>query len=100
MKIGYYLKYLKDWTKEGWKFLFEDTNKIQAHHLIAFLLTIVIIYFLSYIIAKIFTTLIKIIALVSLLWLLWMFLFDRKKYNQLFTGKDKNNTSDNSDRDN
>jgi MFS superfamily sulfate permease-like transporter len=96
MKIGYYLNYLKEWIKEGWKFLFEDTQKIEAHHLIAFLLTIVIIYLLSYIIAKIFSTLVKIIILTALIWLLWMFLFDRSKYNQLFSRKEKNKPNDNS----
>jgi len=82
--VGYYLNMIKDWVKEGWKFLFEDTQKIKAHHLVAFLLTIIIIYLLSYIVAKIFKTLVKIIILVALVWLLWMFLFDRSKYNELF----------------
>lgn len=94
MKIGYYLDYLKEWVKEGWKLLFEDTQKIKAHHLIAFLLTIIIIYLLSYIIAKIFSTLVKIIILISLIWLLWMFLFDRSKYNELFSKKERSKSSE------
>jgi MFS superfamily sulfate permease-like transporter len=92
--IGYYLNELKNWVKEGWKFLFEDTAKIEAHHLVAFLLTIAIIWLLSYIIAKIFKTVVKIVIMVALVWLLWMFLFDRSKYNELFSSK--KGTSDNS----
>ncbi|WNE40016.1 MAG: Undecaprenyl-diphosphatase [Mycoplasmataceae bacterium] len=99
MKIGYYLNYLKQWTKEGWKFFFEDTQKIEAHHLIAFLLTVIIIYLLSYIIAKIFSTLVKIIILITLIWLLWMFLFDRSKYNELFARKENDNPSEHNDND-
>jgi len=79
--------------------LFEDTQKIEAHHLVAFLLTIVIIYLLSYIVAKIFKTLVKIIILVALVWLLYMFLFDRSKYNELFS-KNKKGTSENGNSDN
>ena len=97
--VGYYLNMIKDWVKEGWKFLFEDTQKIEAHHLVAFLLTIVIIYLLSYIVAKIFKTLVKIIILVALVWLLYMFLFDRSKYNELFS-KNKKGTSENGNSDN
>jgi len=85
--IGYYLNELKNWVKEGWKFLFEDTAKIEAHHLVAFLLTIAIIWILSYIVAKIFKTVVKIVIMVALVWLLWMFLFDRSKYNELFSKK-------------
>ena len=85
--VGYYLNELKEWVKEGWKFIFEDTSKVKAHHLIAFLLTILIIYLLSYIIAKIFKTVVKLCVMIALVWLLWMFLFDRSKYNELFSKK-------------
>jgi len=85
--IGYYLNGLKNWVKDGWRFLFEDTQKIEAHHLVAFLLTIVIIYLLSYIIAKIFKTVVKLCIMIALIWLLYMFLFDRSKYNELFSKK-------------
>jgi surface polysaccharide O-acyltransferase-like enzyme len=74
-------------VKEGWDFIFSDTAKLKAHHLIAFLLTILIIYLLSYIISKIFKTMVKLIILVALFWLLYMFLFDRSKYNELFSKK-------------
>ena len=96
--IGYYLNELKKWVKEGWKFLFEDTAKIKAHHLVAFLLTIAIIWLLSYIVAKIFKTVVKIVIMVALVWLLWMFLFDRSKYNELFSSK--KGTSESSGNDN
>jgi len=96
--VGYYLNMIKEWVKEGWRFLFEDTAKIEAHHLVAFLLTIAIIYLLSYVIAKIFKTLVKLIILVALFWLLYMFLFDRSKYNELFSSK--KGTSDNGNSDN
>ena len=79
--------------KEGWDFLFNKTEKIQAHHLVALLLTIAIIYLFSYIVAKIFKTLVKIIVLAALIWLLYMLLFDRSKYNELFS-KNKKGTSD------
>jgi hypothetical protein len=84
MGIGHYLNMLKEWVKEGWNFLFNDTQRIEAHHLVAFLLTIAIIYLLSYVVAKIFKTVVKLIVMVALLWLLYMFLFDRSKYNELF----------------
>src|SRR6185369_2582805 len=93
--IGYYLNELKNWVIEGWKFLFEDTQKIEAHHLVAFLLTIVIIYLLSYIIAKIFKTVVKLCIMIALIWLLYMFLFDRSKYNELFSKKGDGGTSNN-----
>lgn len=85
--IGHYLNTIKEWVKEGWKFLFDDTQKIEAHHLVAFLLTIIIIWLLSYIVAKIFKTVVKICIMIALVWLLWMFLFDRHKYNELFSKK-------------
>jgi hypothetical protein len=91
--LGYYLNLIKEWFKEGWKFLFENTQKIEAHHLFAFLLTIIFIWLLSYIVAKIFKTVVKFCIMVALIWLLWMFLFDRSKYNELFR---KRGTSDNS----
>ena len=91
--IGYYLNELKNWVKEGWKFLFEDTAKIEAHHLVAFLLTIAIIWLLSYIVAKIFKTVLKLVIMAALIWLLYMLLFDRSKYNELFRKERK--TSDN-----
>ena len=88
---------IKEWVKEGWNFLFHDTQRIEAHHLVAFLLTIAIIYLLSYVIDKIFKTLVKIIILIALVWLLWMFLFDRSKYNELFSSKKGTSESDGSD---
>ena len=91
--VGYYLSMIKEWVKEGWRFLFEDTAKIEAQHLVAFLLTIAIIYLLSYVIDKIFKTLVKLIILVALAWLLWMFLFDRSKYNELFSSKKRTSES-------
>ena len=75
--------------KEGWDFLFNNTERIQAHHLVALLLTIAIIYLFSYIVAKIFKTLVKIIVLAALIWLLYMLLFDRSKYNELFSKNKK-----------
>jgi MFS superfamily sulfate permease-like transporter len=95
--VGYYLNMIKEWVKEGWKFLFEDTQKIEAHHLVAFLLTIAIIYLLSYIISKIFKAIVKLCIMIALVWLLWMFLFDRSKYNELFS---KEGTSDSSNSNN
>ena len=92
--IVYYLNIIKNWVKEGWQFLFENTQKIEAHHLVGFLLTIAIIWLLSYIVAKIFKTVIKICIMVALVWLVWMFLFDRSKYNELFSKK-KTSSSDN-----
>jgi len=82
--LGKYLSRLKDWVKEGWKFLFDDTNKIQAHHLLAFLLTIFIVYFLSYIIERIFATLVKIFLIIIIVSLAYMVVFDRTRFNQLF----------------
>lgn len=86
--FGEYLGKLKDWVKEGWKFLFEDTNKIQAHHLLAFLLTIFLIYFLSYIIERIFVTIVKIFLIVIIISLTYMVMFDRTRFNQLFCHED------------
>ena len=82
--LGFYFNKFGGWVKDGWKFLFEDTKKIQAHHLIAFLLTILIIHLLSYIISKIFKTLMKICILIATIWLTLMLLFDRKKFQELF----------------
>ena len=95
--VGYYLNMIKVWIKEGWDFLFNKTEKIKAHHLVAFLLTIAIIYLLSYVVAKIFKTMVKLIILAALIWLLYMFLFDRSKYNELFSKKE---TSDSGGSDN
>ncbi len=64
--VGYYLNELKKWVIEGWIFLFEDTQKIKAHHLVAFLLTIIIIYLLSYIVTKIFKTVIKLCIMIAI----------------------------------
>ena len=86
--LGEYLSKLRDWVKEGWKFLFEDTSKIQAHHLLAFLLTIFIVYFLSYIIERIFATIIKIFLIVIIISLAYMVVFDRTRFNQLFCHED------------
>ena len=86
--LGKYLSKLKDWVKEGWKFLFDDTQKIQAHHLLAFLLTIFIIYFLSFIIERFFATIMKIFLLVIIISLAWMAAFDRTRFNQLFCHED------------
>ncbi|MCE8167787.1 MAG: hypothetical protein I3273_07775 [Candidatus Moeniiplasma glomeromycotorum] len=94
--IGYYLNGLKEWVKEGWRFLFEDTGKIQAHHLIGFLLTIIIIYLLSYVVSKIFKAMVKLLILIALFWLVYMFLFDRSKYNELFSKKGGSSNSDSS----
>ncbi|WNE41159.1 MAG: Undecaprenyl-diphosphatase [Mycoplasmataceae bacterium] len=99
MKIGHYLNQLINLMKEGWKFLFEDTQKIEAHHLVALLITVAIIYLLSYIISKIFKTVVKIIIITTLIWLLYMLLFDRKKYNELFTKKEKNKPNENNNDD-
>ena len=93
--IGYYLGMIRDWVKEGWKFLFEDTAKIEAHHLVAFLLTIVIIWLLSYIVAKVFKTVVKLCLMAALIWLVYMFLFDRSKYNELFKKGGTSNSSNN-----
>lgn len=93
--IGYYLNLIKVWFKEGWKFLFENTQKIEAHHLVGFLLTIAIIYLLSYVVAKIFKTVVKILIMIALFWLVWMLLFDRSKYNELFSKKGTSDSSDN-----
>ena len=68
--FGEYLNWFKNWIREGWKFLFEDTNKIQAHHLIVFLLTIAVIYLLSYIVSRIFKTVIKLCVMIAVVWLL------------------------------
>jgi MFS superfamily sulfate permease-like transporter len=86
--FGEYLGKLKDWVKEGWHFLFEDTNKIQAHHLLAFALTIFIIYLLSYIVERIFTTLVRLFLLIIILFVAYMLVFDRTKFNQLFCSED------------
>ena len=77
--------------------MFEHPEKIEAHHLIAFLLTIAIIYLLSYVVAKIFKTVVKICIMVALVWLVYMFLFDRNKYNELFK-KGDNGSSSNDDK--
>jgi hypothetical protein len=66
MKIGHYLNELKNLVKEGWQFLFEDTQKIEAHHLIALLISVAVIYLLSYIVSKIFKTVVKIIVMIAL----------------------------------
>jgi len=89
--LGLYLSKFKEWIKEGWKFLFEDTDKIKAHHLLVFLLTIIIVYLLSYIISKIFKTVIKLCIMIAVIWLLWMLIFDRGKWNELFSKPQENN---------
>ena len=86
--FGEYLSKLKNWVSEGWRFLFEDTNKIQAHHLLAFALTIFIIYFLSYIIERIFATLVRLFLLFIILFIAYMLVFDRTRFNQLFCHED------------
>ena len=68
--------------------MFEDTNKIQAHHLLAFLLTLLVIRLLSYITEKIFPTLMRIALLVAIFVLVFMLIFDRTKFNQLFCHED------------
>lgn len=93
--LGEYLSWFFNWVKEGWKFLFEDTNKIQAHHLIVFLLTIGIIWLLSYIVARLFKTIIQICIIVAVVWLLWMLVFDRTKFNELFKGGSSGASSSN-----
>ena len=98
--LGHYLNLVKNWFKQGWHFLFTDTDKIKAHHLIAFLLTILIIYLLSYIIARIFKTVLMVCTIIAVVWLLYMLLFDRSKFKELF-GKGKSGTggSENSNED-
>jgi hypothetical protein len=48
-------------------------------------------------VAKIFKTVVKVVIMVALVWLLWMFLFDRNKYNELFSkeGTSKNGSENN-----
>jgi len=91
--IGYYLNHLKEWFKEGWELFFKDPKKLQSHHLLAFLITVIILHILSFLVSKIFKTLVRLCIMIALLWLLWMLLFDRKKYNELFE-KTKNNICD------
>ena len=82
--IGYYLSWSKKLIKEGWEFLFNDPQKIEAHHLIAFILTVIILNLLSYIVSKVFKTAMRLCIIISSFSLLWMLLFDRSKYNELF----------------
>ncbi|WP_322632706.1 hypothetical protein [endosymbiont DhMRE of Dentiscutata heterogama] len=92
--IGHYLQLLIKYTKEGLHFLLNDADKITASHLVAFLLAITIIWLLSYIVSKIFKTVIKICILVALIWLVYMLLFDRGKYNELFSKNSGSSSSD------
>lgn len=95
--VGYYLDKFKETVKDGWKFLFENTKEVRAHHLLALLLALVAIYFLLRLIAYLFNYFIRMVfkpllltcILVAAVWLLWMLLFDRSKFHEL-TGKKGN----------
>ena len=91
--IGYYLRTIIKYAREGIEFLLYDKGEITASHLVAFLLAIVVIWLLSYIVAKLFKLILKVIIVIALLWLLYMLIFDRSKYNELFGKKGDSGSS-------
>jgi hypothetical protein len=91
--VGYYLAWIKKYVIESWELL-EKPQNIKAHHVISFLLAVILLDILSYIISKVFKTAVKLCIMISLFWLLWMMLFSREKYNELFLPLTRNENSE------